>query len=412
MITTQLTIGRMNLWNIPVIALVVLATTQSEPIDQHATTETKILYKNLKALARNSSKVMFGHHADTTLGAEGGHPPYLVQTLTHDGNVQGYIFGEKQALSGYPDELSDTKGVTGQYPAVSSFDFSQFLDDQTVTKTYLAKLAYARGQVITFSQHLNNPVTGGSPWVKKDTGDVLHTVKRILPGGDHNQKYKQNLDKIADWALNFTDSRGKLIPFIFRPLHELNGGWFWWGLSKQTQNTADDLKDLYKYIVTYLRDTRGVHNILYCISPDKFKTKDDYLKVYPGDDFVDIMGTDFYYMHPNQPPVSDLKRTLDDLVDMAEARDKIPALTETGIMQNGIDYLHNFWNDHILDILKTDSKAARIAYVLAWANHCFGNHKCQLWIPYKGHPAEADFRNNFFNDPMTLFANQISGIYN
>ncbi|XP_046583561.1 mannan endo-1,4-beta-mannosidase-like [Haliotis rubra] len=280
----------MDVRNIPVIALVFLTTTQCEPIDQHATVETKNLYKNIKAMARNSSKVMFGHHFDTMLGAQGGHPPYLFQTLTHDGNVQGYTFTEQQALSGYPDELSDTKGVTGQYPAVSSFDFSQFQDYQTVTTTYLAKLAYARGQVITLSQHLNNPVTGGSPWVKQDSGDVRHTVKRILPGGDRNQKYKENLDKIADWALNLTDSSGKLIPFIFRPLHEQNGGWFWWGLSTQTQNTADDLKDLYKYIVTYLRDTRGVHNILYCVSPGSFKAKDDYLRVYPGDDFCRYHG--------------------------------------------------------------------------------------------------------------------------
>ncbi|XP_067669622.1 mannan endo-1,4-beta-mannosidase-like [Haliotis asinina] len=382
------------------------------PVDQKATQETRNLFNNMKDLARNSSEVMFGHQEDTWLGAQGGHPPYLVQTLTHDGNIQAYIFWAQQVKNGDPDELSDTKGVTGQYPAVSGFDFAQFTDDHIITLTYLAKLAYARGQIVTISQHLNNPVTGGSPWVSKDNGDVLHTVRRILPGGDKNHIYKENLDKIADWALNFTDSSGKPIPFVFRILHELNGGWFWWGLSKETQNTANDLINLYRYIVTYLRDGRGVHNILYCVSPDKFKTKNDYLKVYPGDDFVDVLGTDYYFVNENQPPVTDLKRTLDELVEIAEARDKIPALTETGIFNNGIDRLHNFWNDHVLDILKTDSKAARIAYILTWTNHCFGNHKCELWMPYKGHPAEADFRNNFFNDPMTYFADRIGGMYN
>ena len=83
---------------------------------------------------------------------------------------------------------------------------------------------------------------------------------------------------------------GEFIPVIFRPFHELNGNWFWWG---GKNCTPDELKQLYQFTETYLRDKKNVHNLLYAYNTDKFSSKEEYLKV-SGDEWVDIIGFDIY----------------------------------------------------------------------------------------------------------------------
>ncbi|XP_046343055.2 mannan endo-1,4-beta-mannosidase-like isoform X1 [Haliotis rufescens] len=376
------------------------------PTDQHATNETRILYRNLLMMARNPNVFMFGHASDTWTGSSGGHAPYAIITNTSN---QGWKYTVEQAMTDSPDELSDVKSVTGQYAAVIDFGMWQLSHDRKIILSHLIKTAHKRGVIATLSQHLYNPITGGRPWVEEDNGTVLHTVRRLLPGGDTNWKFQKNLDTIADLAHNLTDDQGKLIPVLYRPLHELNGDWFWWGLGNKVQNTEDDLKSFYRYIVTYLRDHKNVHNFLYVYSPDKFTDKTDYLKVYPGDDYVDVIATDFYYKTPADKS-SDFHTAVKQIVEIAESRNKIVAVSEAGIFDNAIDKQTNFWNEKILDAIQNDPITRRIAYILTWANQC-NNNDCSVWVPYKGHPAENDFRQNFFNNPMTLFGSDIPNMY-
>ena len=61
------------------------------------------------------------------------------------------------------------------------------------------------------------------------------------------------------------------LPMIFRPWHEFDGDWFWWG---RAHSTVDEFKSLYRLTVSELRDTNGVHNFIYAFSPDcRFNTE-------------------------------------------------------------------------------------------------------------------------------------------
>ncbi|KAK6177520.1 hypothetical protein SNE40_015606 [Patella caerulea] len=368
-----------------------------------------MLFQRLKSFAKDESKVLFGQQEHTWLGAQGGTSPYLTWGLDHDG-AKGWIYGDGQARDHSPDDLCDAKGITGSYPAILGVDMFDMDYKNNVTSHWLGRRAYERGEVITVSMHHTNPITGHNAWIGGDNGDTLHVVRRILPGGDHHDKLNAILDKLAVWAHSFTDSKGKPIPAIFRYLHELNGGWFWWGLHNKAQNTEQDLIELYRYMVKYLRDQKGVHNFLYAYSPDKFSDKTDYLKTYPGDEYVDVLGMDWYYMSSSDKKTT-FHRTVKDVVEMAESRGKIPAITETGYSNNGITKMHSFWNDDILDVLKWESTTKRVAYIHTWSNHCLGNGKCELWVPYKGHPSEWDFVNKFYKDPMTVFSSQLPDMY-
>ena len=72
-----------------------------------------------------------------------------------------------------------------------------------------------------------------------------------------------------------------------------DGNWFWWG---KNHCTVEEFKELYRFTVTYLRDSLQVHNFLYAFSPDcGFTTEKGYLERYPGDEYVDVVGMDNYW---------------------------------------------------------------------------------------------------------------------
>src|SRR6186713_3262214 len=220
-------------------------------IDHHATKQTKALYENLGKLSKDHT--LFGHQHAT----EYGH---------------GWA-GEQ--------DRSDVKSVTGSHPAVIGVDFSGFSGrpDEAIRKAKeeLRKNVvdtYNRGGVTTVAWHFLNPVSkGGFYWVDSLSKPA---VKYIIPGGEAHDQYKEILRGIGDWAHSVKGSDGKLVPVIFRPFHEFDGGWFWWG---KPHCTREEFISLWRFTVKYLRDKVGVHNFIYAFSPDnKFRTESEFLE--------------------------------------------------------------------------------------------------------------------------------------
>ena len=81
-----------------------------------------------------------------------------------------------------------------------------------------------------------------------------------------------------------------------------------------------DYQALWRMTVEYLRDEKGLHNLLYVYSPDVFETEAEYLERYPGDAYVDVLGSDDYQALKTDSTVSDMTRRLGMVVRMAEAR--------------------------------------------------------------------------------------------
>lgn len=338
-----------------------------------ATDETSTLYVNMKNLSKDH--IMFGHMEDNQTGYDG----WL--------NVPG---------------RSDVFEVTGAYPTVYGFDFGRFVlfrPDEVAEKDADAIRdevieAYKRNGVITFSWHYNNPVSQGSFYWKKSP--VL-AVNKILYDAKYNEIFNNDLKKIARFAAS-AKYDDKLIPIIFRPFHEMDGDWFWWG---NTHCTAEEYKLLYRYTVAYLRDNLHVKNLIYAWSPDcKFSTKEKYLERYPGNQYVDLVGMDEY---------SDLKVGKSPYVaagkfkivsDFATENKKVAALTETGL-ENVTQA--DWYTAMLLKALKANQ--VQLAYAMTWANH-----PDSYWTPYKGHPAEQDFIN-FKNDPYVLFGDRMGSLY-
>jgi Glycosyl hydrolase family 26 len=344
---------------------------QEQPSDKRAAPAVRRLYNNMKKLTAKG--YMFGHQDDLAYGVNWKYIP---------GN-------------------SDIREVVGDYPAVYGWELGNLELDSTINldgvpfaqmKQFIAA-GYQRGAVITISWHFTNAVSGKSAW---DTGPGV--VAAILPGGEKNGLYKSWLNKLAVFLLDLKDAEGQLIPVIFRPFHELNGSWFWWG---RNFCTPDEIKALYRYTVSYLRDTKQLHHLLYAFNTDRFSTEAEYLERYPGDEWVDIIGFDIYQRNTdNARFINDVDKSLTVLDKLAGERSKIAALTEFGY--GGLPD-SSWWTTTFLPAIGTH----RIAYALAWRNAGRkADGSTEFYVPYSGHASAQNFRL-FYADKRTLFQKDI-----
>jgi hypothetical protein len=346
------------------------------PADKKATKETVSLYQNLKKLTGKG--FMFGHQDDLAYGV-------------------GWNAAANTALMG----RSDIKDVTGDYPAVYGWELGHLEIDKPVnldsvpfaTMQQLIRQGYERGGVITISWHLNNPLTGQTAWNPADGA-----VASVLAGGSKNALYKSWLDKVATFMNGLKGSKGEPIPVIFRPFHELNGNWFWWG---GKNCTPQEFKQLWIETVKYLRDEKGLHHLLYAYNTDRFSSREEYMAKYPGDEWVDVIGFDIYQRNsPKDKYLMDIDGMFSTLTAVATERNKIPALTEFG--GNLTD--SNWWTGTLLPAVSKH----KISYVLGWRNAGKKpSGEFEYYVPYTGHVTNEDFIR-FYKATNTLFQQDIT----
>jgi beta-mannanase len=319
---------------------------------------------------------------------------------------KGYLFGHQDDLAygvnwKYIDKKSDVKDVTGDYPGLFGYDLSHIelnaeVNIDTVPfkniKQYI-KQGYKQGSVITISWHGNNPLTGKSAW-----DNTPGTVASILPGGAKHDVYTADLDKIAAFLADLKDKNGNPIPVLYRPFHELTGDWFWWGAKTCT---PDELKSIYQFTVHYLRDVKGLHNLLYVYNTsDNFNSADNFLERYPGDDVVDVLSFDAYaYGDPSNGAkfIADVDTHLSIIEQIAKDKNKIPALAEAG-------YNHIPDDAWFTNVFAKALNNHHPAYVLLWRNAGYkaADKSTEYYVPYPGHASAPDFVK-FYELPQTLF---------
>lgn len=348
-------------------------------IDSKATRETRALYHNLHKQAKKH--ILFGHQHAT----EYGHG------WTGD------------------DNRSDVKSVTGSHPAVIGVDFSGLSGRSPAAidraKTLLRKQiadTYNRGGVVTVAWHFTNPVTPQTGFYWKDSVSAP-AVAQLIPGGKHHESYKQILQTVADLAKTSKGKDGKVVPMVFRPYHEFDGGWFWWG---KPHCSREDFIALWRFTVGYLRDSLQVHNFIYAFSPDcLFKTEADFLERYPGNDWVDLVGMDNYadFGRNGRYNLEAGIRKLKIVSDYADKAGKLAAFTETGL-ESIPDT--TWWTNTLLKALKAEKM--KLAYVLVWRND--SRSPTHFYAPYPGQSSVPDFLK-FYHDPYTQFEADLPAMY-
>ncbi len=393
-------------------------------VDSNANDKTKATYAYLEAIGKADS-IIFGHQNDTWHKA-GSLKTSNSDTVDVVGSISGIVGIDALSLTGneysaarYNDELG--KDEENKLPETPKGN----VDAAAKLTNYNIK----QGALITLSAHMPNfsqveerkdydaatdptyakyDFSGYTPNVIK--GDVMN---EILPGGKYNEQYSAYLDMIADYALQVDGA------ILFRPFHENTGSWFWWG---KAFCDAATYKNVYKYTVEYLRDTKNVHNIIYVYGPgSEAASVEEYSERYPGDDYVDMVGFDMYHSNPTDGDAwfDSFKAELNVVDTFAKAHNKLIAVTETGAAnsadkgdnQTALHKTGNQQKDWYNTMLNAVS-GTNASYFLLWAN--FGK-KDGFYTPYvesvkdngtkRGHEMMDNFID-FFNDSRSIFASE------
>lgn len=372
-------------------------------VDGASIESTADLYSYLKALGK-SDKVLYGHQNDTHHKAVLKNEGTNSDTKDLTGSISAIVGIDTLSLTGAELQLSEDEANSGLTLHAKAAQIG--IDAAT------------EGGIITLSAHMPNfalvaekgvnengeyDYSGYSPGVT--TGDI---VTRIMPGGDLNEVYTGYLDLISEYA-NILEENN--VPVLFRPFHENNGSWFWWG---KAYCDEEAYKNLFKYTVEYLRDTKEVHNFLYVYSPNgPFENKGDYLSRYPGDEFIDIIAFDMYHDNPMDDPSQDpwmetLRETVQLVEELAEERGKVAAVSETGIRINYgclpvTGNVNKQWFQDVSEIISQYN----IPYYMVWANFDEEN----MFAPYmvdenRGHEMINDFID-YYNNNQSVFADGV-----
>lgn len=340
-----------------------------------ATDKTKTLYANLKII-QNSNQFLFGQE-------------FFNSFRYNSGSAHG------------DETYSDSKAVTGAHPAVLGSDFHYYLDKPATERVYhieAVQYAYQQGYVITFDWHISGRGTTTYEY-REETKHLVNNIVNDVNGD--REWFLGELDKVISIINDDLVIDNERIPIVFRPWHEMNGHWFWWG-TKSTD--ADTFKALFQLTVDYMKARTS--SVLFCWSPNM---PTDF-RYYPGDDYVDILGLDYYEIEGEA-----LRTQMAPIIAHAQAKDKVAVLSETGFRDNTGespgDNAVKYWQDVVLPAVINDpsGNAKKIAWMLTWINAQWAGH------PYVAHPASsASVKQSFIdfkNSTSVLFGDEIPDLY-
>ncbi len=329
--------------------------------------------------------------ADPNLNQEAKDLYSKLQLITQ----QGIAFGQQgTGAIDINSDKSDFRKVAKEWPAIIGFDL-EGLDlrdplnpDPAIVKDCRKESileAHKNGSIITISWHAANPIS------KRNSFDRTKVVHEMLEGGSQRLTFITYLERLALFLNSLKDTNGRPIPILFRPWHEMNGDFFYWG---EGLRTTAEFKQLYKDTVTILTEKFNVHNLIYVYSPNKVSSSGEYLKNYPGDNYVDILGIDVYD-HRNNKFLQDALQSLNIVENIANEKNMLFALTETGL-ENITQ--HDWWTENLYKAIRSSN----ISYAMIWRNAT----EDHFFTPFIGHPSENNFKE-FISKKVILLQSDI-----
>lgn len=235
------------------------------------------------------------------------------------------------------DRLKEISGKRGAIlglelmNAIAYPPYSSYLVDRALTQTQA-------GGLVTMSWHERNPVEvcqRGEYFECSQKAMSAETLRAVLtPGTREHQLWT---DDVHAMARTLHKLRDKGVVVLFRPYHEMNGGWFWWG--KQ-----DALPELWDALYEELTVKEKLDNLIWVFSVDR--DAPDAARYFPKKHKPDLVGTDMYEPDPGTPKFAAAKAALGRLAPAAPF-----AFTEVGLAPT----------QKVLDELNP-------AYVLLWGD--------------------------------------------
>lgn len=188
------------------------------------------------------------------------------------------LSGQQESIwQGNPDdEMEYILSHTGKLPAIRGLDYMDE-DFDGVTKRSLEW--WNKGGIVSICWHWGTPPFGKG--YESSKGEI--DLEEVITEGTelYNGMLKQ-MDEVAEELKKLRDAD---VPVLWRPFHEFDGAWFWWG-----KGGADTFVYLWKLMFERYTKYHGLNNLIWVLGYSG-EVKEGW---YPGDEYVDIIGADNY----------------------------------------------------------------------------------------------------------------------
>lgn len=226
------------------------------------------------------------------------------------------------------EEIAYIREVTGKEPKLRGFEllaYSPNINYEDAGEECLVEVYENRGTVdsaiawaketdgiVTLTFHWYSPIGGrDKSFYAKNTD--FNAEKILIENTPERSAFYRDMDVIASLLRRFEEAD---IPVLWRPFHEADGDWFWWGAKGPVVASK-----LYQFMFDYYTDVWHLNNLLWVWNcPVK--------EAYPGDAYVDIVSVDIYL---EQYEKTDYSEQYEQLID-ATSPNKVAALAEVGYM--------------------------------------------------------------------------------
>lgn len=194
------------------------------------------------------------------------------------------------------------------------------------------------GGIVEFTFHWFSPLGGrDKSFYAKNTD--FDATKILQEGTPERDAFFKDMDVIAKELLRFKEAG---IPVLWRPFHEADGDWFWWGAKGPRV-----ARQLYRLMFDYYTVVYGLDNLIWVWSCSAREG-------YPGDARVDVVSADIYL--PEYVP-TDYREEYGKLLSATSCK-KIAALAEVG---------------YLPDVQKLEESHIPWAYYMTWSKEfCIG----------------------------------------
>ena len=243
------------------------------------------------------------------------------------GSIEGsHILTGQHTQTNPMEELSHIRSVTGKEPALLGFEllaYSPNIRDMKADPACEKEVIENRGTIerafewglsggiVTLTWHWFSPMYGtGKAFYAKNTE---FDAERVLIRETAERKaFFSDLDSMEKLLLGFYDRR---IPVLWRPFHESDGDWFWWGAKGPRV-----AKELYLLMFDYFSGKKELSNLIWVHNS---RLPEGYV----GDDCCDLISCDTY---PGEHVITDFSDEYEGLKKLTKERKGV-ALAETGV---------------------------------------------------------------------------------
>ena len=266
------------------------------------------------------------------------------------------------------EEIDYIREVTGAEPLLLGFEllsYSPNIDYEDSDEDCLTEVYENRGTVetaldwakntngiVTLTFHWFSPIGGrDKSFYSKNTD--FDAEKILMENTPERDAFYRDMDVIAEQLRKFQEAD---VPVLWRPFHEAEGDWFWWGAKGPVVASK-----LYCMMFEYYTNVLHLDNLLWVWNcPIR--------EAYPGDAYVDVISVDIYLEKYEK---TDYYKEYKNLVNQTSSN-KVAALAEIG---------------YLPDIALLEQSHVPWAYYMTWSKgFCIGeqyNRKAALYNMYQ-----------------------------